>query len=73
MNVVGYLPHGSDDAACSQRLAEAGFDVPALSHYAIAPVRPGLVFGFTAFTADNLRAEFKRMHPVLEKAAKEQA
>ena len=73
MNVVGYLPHGSDDAAWSQRLAEAGFDVPALSHYAIAPVRPGLVFGFTAFTADNLRAEFKRMHPVLEKAAKEQA
>jgi len=47
--------------------------VPALSHYAIEPVRPGLVFGFTAFATDKLRAEFKRMRPILEKAAKERA
>ena len=69
MNVVGYLPEGSDDAAWSQRLQEADFDVPALSHYAIASVRPGLVFGFTAFTTGRLRAEFQRMRPVLQKAA----
>ena len=73
MNVVGFLPDGSDDAAWSQRLHDAGFDVPALSHYAIEPTRPGLVFGFTAFPAERLRAEFKRMRPVLEKAAKERA
>ena len=73
MNVVGYLPEGSDDAAWSRRLQEAGFDVPALSHYAIEPMRPGLVFGFTAFAADRLRAEFKRMRPILERAAKERA
>jgi GntR family transcriptional regulator/MocR family aminotransferase len=73
MNVVGYLPKGSDDAAWSRRLQEAAFDVPALSHYAIEPVRPGLVFGFTAFASDKLRAEFKRMRPILEKAAKERA
>ncbi len=69
MNVVGYLPPGSDDAAWSRRLQEAGFDVPALSHYAIEPTRPGLVFGFTAFTADTLRSEFKRMRPILEQSA----
>ena len=73
MNVVGYLPRGSDDAAWSRRLHDAGFDVPALSDYAIEPVRPGLVFGFTAFTIDQLRTEFKRLRPVLEKAAKEGA
>ena len=73
MNVVGFLPKRSDDAAWSQRLSDAGFDVPALSHYAVEPTRPGLVFGFTAFTAERLRAEFKRMRPILEKAAKERA
>lgn len=73
MNVVGYLAEGSDDAAWSLRLQNAGFDVPALSHYAIEPTRPGLVFGFTAFPAERLRFEFDRMRPILEKAAHEQA
>jgi GntR family transcriptional regulator / MocR family aminotransferase len=71
MNVVGFLPDGSDDAAWSRRLDEAGFDVPALSHYAVEPTRPALVFGFTAFSADRLRSEFKRMRPILEEAAAE--
>lgn len=69
MNVVGYLPEGSDDVAWSRRLEEDGFDVPALSHYASEPTRPGLVFGFTAFSADTLRVEFKRMRPILEELA----
>jgi GntR family transcriptional regulator / MocR family aminotransferase len=69
MNVVGYLPDGSDDVAWSQRLEQEGFDVPALSHYATGKTRPGLVFGFTAFSADTLRLEFKRMQPILEDLA----
>jgi GntR family transcriptional regulator/MocR family aminotransferase len=69
MNVVAYLPDGSDDVAWSNRLQESGFDVPALSHYAIEPTRPGLVFGFTAFTDDTIRVEFKRMRPILEELA----
>ncbi|HEX7420627.1 MAG TPA: PLP-dependent aminotransferase family protein [Thermoanaerobaculia bacterium] len=69
MNVVAYLPDGSDDVAWSSRLQESGFDVPALSHYAIEPTRPGLVFGFTAFTDDTIRVEFKRMHPILKELA----
>jgi len=69
MNVVAYLPDGSDDVAWSNRLQESGFDVPALSHYAIEPTRPGLVFGFTAFTDDTIRSEFKRMRPILEDLA----
>jgi GntR family transcriptional regulator/MocR family aminotransferase len=70
MNVVGFLPDDIDDAAVSRRLRQDGFDVPALSHYAIRPTRPGLVFGFTAFDAETLRTEFKRMQPVLEAATK---
>jgi hypothetical protein len=50
-------------------LEREGFDVSALSHYAIEPSRPGLVFGFTAFPADRLRFEFERMRPILEKQA----
>jgi GntR family transcriptional regulator / MocR family aminotransferase len=70
MNVVGYLPEGSDDSVWSATLREAGFDVPALSHYAIEATRPALVFGFTAFTTSALRTEFERMRPVLERLVK---
>jgi GntR family transcriptional regulator/MocR family aminotransferase len=71
MNVVGLLPAGSDDELWSHRLQEAGFDVPALSHYAIEPTRPGLVFGFTAFNAAALRSAFGKMKPVLARLAEE--
>ncbi len=71
MNVVVFLPEDADDAAWSKRLAEAGFDVPALSHYAIRATAPGLVFGFTAFPAELLRSAFQRMLPLLRRAAEE--
>jgi len=78
MNVVAFLPAGCDDGAWSRQLAEAGFDVPALSHYAIGPdgaanaaPPPGLVFGFTAFPAEQLRGAFQRMLPVLRRAVAE--
>ncbi len=75
MNVVAFLPQEADDAAWSSRLEEAGFDVPALSHYATESTAeataPGLVFGFTAFPADLLRSAFQRMLPVLRRAALE--
>lgn len=75
MNVVAFLPEGADDDAWSSRLAEAGFDVPALSHFAMestaTATAPGLVFGFTAFPAELLRSAFQRMLPVLRRAAQE--
>lgn len=70
MNLVGFLPAGSDDAAWSRLLESEGFDVPSLSHYAIQPTDPGLVFGFTAFSPEKLRQAFGRVRPVLEKAAR---
>lgn len=71
MNLTGFLPDGTDDEACSLRLGEAGFDVPSLSHYAIRPTRPGLVFGFTAFAPAAIRALFGRLCEVLQVAARE--
>ncbi len=71
MNVVAFLPNGANDAAWSSRLDEAGFDVPALSHYAVGKTAPGLVFGFTAFPPALLRSSFQRMLPILRAAAEE--
>ena len=68
MNLTGLLPDGEDDEAWSRRLRDAGFDVPALSRYAIRPTRPGLVFGFTAFAPSVVRSSFSRLRRVLEAA-----
>lgn len=68
MNLTGLLPEGTDDEACSRRLLAAGFDVPALSRYAIRAKQPGLVFGFTAFTPQEIRSAFGRMRRELEAA-----
>jgi GntR family transcriptional regulator/MocR family aminotransferase len=71
MNLIGFLPNGADDAAWSSRLREAGFDVPSLSHYSVRPTRPGLVFGFTAFTPQVIRSSFERVRGVLAAAAQD--
>jgi GntR family transcriptional regulator/MocR family aminotransferase len=65
MNLTGFLPDGTDDSHWSRRLAEAGFDVPPLSRYAVKHTRPGLVLGFTAFTPEVLRASFERLQEIL--------
>jgi GntR family transcriptional regulator/MocR family aminotransferase len=49
MNLAGMLTDGSSDSSRSQRLRSAGLDIPPLSRYAIAPTRPGLLFGLAAF------------------------
>jgi GntR family transcriptional regulator/MocR family aminotransferase len=61
MNLTGFLPPGLDDGAWSARLKQAGLDVPALAHYANAPTEPGLVFGFTAFTPQQIRRGIEKM------------
>jgi GntR family transcriptional regulator/MocR family aminotransferase len=66
LNATGRLQAGEDDQRWSRRLGEAGFDVPALSRYAIRSTRPGLVFGFTAFSPAVLRAAFGRLRCVID-------
>jgi GntR family transcriptional regulator/MocR family aminotransferase len=66
MNLTGFLPSKTDDAGWSARLLAAGLDVPPLSHYSVKATRPGLVFGFTAFTPEVIAASFERMCQVLK-------
>ncbi|HWF47623.1 MAG TPA: PLP-dependent aminotransferase family protein [Bryobacteraceae bacterium] len=61
MNLTGFLPKGFDDEACSQRLRQAGLDIPSLFSYASRPCEPGLVFGFTAFTPAEIQSAIGRM------------
>jgi GntR family transcriptional regulator/MocR family aminotransferase len=59
MDAAGWLKPGSDDTRISKRLAAAGIDVPPLSAYSLGPCRPGLVFGFTAFSPAQIRSSLK--------------
>ena len=70
MNLTGFLPRGTDDAEWSRALAEAKFDVPPISHYSIKRRAPGLVFGFTAFTPNVIRASFESMEKILDARAR---
>ncbi|HMD21542.1 MAG TPA: PLP-dependent aminotransferase family protein [Alloacidobacterium sp.] len=67
MNVAGLLPDGTDDYCCSEQLRQNGLDVPPLSKYAIANVRPGLLFGFTAFEPRIIRRGVEKLAKVLGK------
>jgi GntR family transcriptional regulator/MocR family aminotransferase len=66
MNLAGFLAKGRDDAASSRRLEEKGLDIRPLSRYALRPVAPGLVFGFTAFEPAEIRRSLERAASALE-------
>lgn len=55
LHVVLRLPDALDDSVVSQRLAEHGIHVPALSEYSRLGTYPGLVVGYAATTPDRLR------------------
>jgi GntR family transcriptional regulator/MocR family aminotransferase len=65
MNLTGFLPVGTDDTKWSTSLRAAAFDVPSISHYSLRQGTPGLVFGFTAFSPNVIRASFESMKKVL--------
>jgi GntR family transcriptional regulator/MocR family aminotransferase len=68
MNLFGSLPAGTDDGRVSRRLEKAGFDVPALSDYALRRPAPGLVFGYTAFEPTVLRREVSRLAAAMKQS-----
>lgn len=61
MNLLGWMPAGTDDTGWSTRLRHAGLDVPSLSSYSLKAQERGLVFGFTAFTPQQMQSAFQTM------------
>ncbi len=65
MDAVGWLEAGRDDLQISEQLGNAGVMAPPLSAYSIGACAPGLVFGFTAFSAAQIRSALKAISNTL--------
>ena len=61
MNIAGLLPDDMDDHRCSEQLRLNGLDIPPLSRYSISNLRPGLLFGFTAFEPRAIRRGVEKL------------
>ena len=61
INISGFLPESCDDAAWVAALAAVDVDTRAHSALALRRVRPGLIFGFTAFDHNEIRVAVRRM------------
>ncbi len=66
LDVVGWLAHGSSDAAVSRTLMSHGIEARPLSHYRVRRGRPGLVLGVAAFDEATIRGAVSRMAAALE-------
>jgi GntR family transcriptional regulator/MocR family aminotransferase len=74
LHLTAWLPRGASDRDVSGRAAGAGIIAPPLSAYAIeALIRPGLMLGYAALPARQIREGVRKlalvlnsMHPILE-------
>ncbi len=67
MHLLAWLPHGVNDKLLSKRLRQRGIEAPALSQYALAPLRRhGLVLGYAGFSAKQLRDGAHLLQAVLK-------
>ncbi len=66
LHFVGWLPLHMDDTETADECFEAGVDVAPLSDFVWgAPLRPALLFGFAAFTPEELEEAVDRVAGVL--------
>lgn len=57
MNLVAWLPAGTDDVECAHRAALAGVDLMPLSAFTVQRrIRPGLLLGFSGLREDEIEA-----------------
>jgi GntR family transcriptional regulator/MocR family aminotransferase len=66
MHLVGYVPEGVDDQAVSQQAAAHKVEAPALSSYALMPLRRGgLLLGYAAVDERVIREGVRRLAAAL--------
>ncbi|MBW4028760.1 MAG: PLP-dependent aminotransferase family protein [Acidobacteria bacterium] len=68
MNLVGWLPSGSDDYKLSSRLRSGGLDIPSISSFSLNRRDPGLVFGFTAFHPKRIKSAYEETARLIAQA-----
>lgn len=67
MHLVGWLGAGTDDRAAAGRAAREGVEVRAVgAHSILATHRPGLLLGYTALDAEEIRAGARRLARALQ-------
>jgi len=64
-DVVGRLSKDSDDKQVSRQLALHHIDAPPLSAYSLGSSPSGLIFGFTAFSASQMRSSIRSIAEII--------
>lgn len=59
MNLAGFFRDRANDAEWSLRLKSKGLEIPPLSRYSIRAPQSGLLFGFSAFTPNDIGESMK--------------
>jgi GntR family transcriptional regulator/MocR family aminotransferase len=68
MHLIGWLPENADDKIASQKASEQGIETKPLSAYCTESLplpRGGLILGYTAFTAGQIRNGVRRLAKAL--------
>jgi GntR family transcriptional regulator/MocR family aminotransferase len=68
MNLIAWLPRGSDDVQVSRALEAAGVDSLPLSAFVLErPLRPGLILGYSGIREADLDEAVARLARVLRR------
>ncbi|MDQ3712249.1 MAG: PLP-dependent aminotransferase family protein [Acidobacteriota bacterium] len=66
MHLIGWLTEGVNDKTASEKAAEQGIEAVPLSAYSLEPLpRGGLILGYTAFSAGQIKNGVKRLAKAL--------
>ena len=67
MHLVGWLGAGTDDRVAAGRAAREGVEVRAVgAHATLTGQRPGLLLGYTALDAEEIRGGVRRLARALQ-------
>jgi GntR family transcriptional regulator/MocR family aminotransferase len=70
MHLIAWLPNNADDAEVARRAVEAGVMLNAVSTYSMKTrLRPGLLLGYAAFNARQIREATRKLGAILRDVA----